>query len=267
APTGEPAARARTQHATTPADDTAAQTPSRGATPTPADASEAGAQAGPTYATASAPPDGTGRTGPVPPPDGATGTTGPAAPPAGTRPPGTGDPTEDPPDDQPSEEPAPDEQPPDQDDVDQALTVLRDRLAEVPEERRWWLPAGDPDLARLVADGLTPPPETVRALLTRTPADDVPSSVTRLLGGGREDVLWPALAGPTTPDLFRVLGLYDSAPSAAPPEVVVVPRDSFTASSAVGPRRGAVRVDETGLTAVGVDSWTSALVAAGAPTA
>lgn len=213
--------------------------PTLAATPTPDGTSDSPA------------PDQPGTTGQAPAPDDAVGTTGPAAPPE---------------DDPPEGEGPPEDDAPDEEDVEQALTRLRDRLADLPEESRWWLPAGDPDLARLIADGLTPPPETVEDLLTRGLPPEAPRSVTRLLRSGRSHVLWPALAGPTTPDLHRMLGLYSSAPSAPTPEVVVVPRDSFTASSAAGPRRGAVPEDETGLVAVGADSWTTALVSA-APSA
>lgn len=190
-----------------------------------------------------------------------------------TGPPPDGTATGQPPDDGTATEPPADGPPGEEtpDEVAQALDELRERLAKTPEDGLWWLPTGDPDLARLASDP-APSSDRVEGLLSRSaPGEEVPAAVTALLRRGRGHVLWPALTGPTTDDLRRVLDLFpaDAGPSStrslatspARPEVVLVQREAFTASSAVAPRRGAVPVDDTGVVALGADSWTSALVA------
>lgn len=161
-------------------------------------------------------------------------------------------------------EPDPEEPGPDAGQVAGILDVaaqqflLRQALSNVESDRLWWLPADDPDLGQLLEH--PPPTEVAVALLAHSPAD--PSdSVAGLVETGRGDVAWPVSTGTSAEDLTALSDLF-AARDGAPLSVALLPREAFTADSAAGPRRGAIPLQEPeGVTALGIDSWTSALVA------
>ncbi|ANS79282.1 hypothetical protein SGUI_1886 [Serinicoccus hydrothermalis] len=148
-------------------------------------------------------------------------------------------------------------------DVEQALGTLRTRLAGLPDDQVWWLPSNDPDLVQLTRHAV--PPAQAGGLLATSPVGAT-DTLAPLLGTGRHDVAWPLAPSPSGDLMTRMVELVDSAReqdgTGEDLGVVILPRESFTADSAAMPRRGAIPLQEAdGVTALGVDSWTSALVA------
>lgn len=184
-------------------------------------------------------------TAPAPPDEvGATATEDPAQ---------TSEPTE-------PDEPVQEQDAPTEVDVAARQAVLRSELTALGQDRLWWLPADDPDLEVLLGR----PSGTGTAELLAASPTDPPAEVDRLLGRGRDDLAWPATTGTTTEQLDALAGLYADRPDGGPLGVTLLPREAFTADSAAGPHRGAIPLQEPeGVTALGVDSWTSALVADG----
>lgn len=161
---------------------------------------------------------------------------------------------------EPAPEPAPEPEG-EVEDLDGALTQLRQTLAGVDPELLWWLPTDDPDLAVLADQASSLPTATVRDLLTRPPAQAAPE-VTQLLRQGRHDAAWPALAAPTAEDVAAIATLFGQRQQ-DPLGAVLVPRETFTADSSAAPRLGAVPLrDQPDVVAIGADSWSSGLVAA-----
>lgn len=168
--------------------------------------------------------------------------------------------TEDPAQTLEPDEPVQEQDVPTEVDVAARQAVLRSELTALGQDRLWWLPADDPDLEVLL--GRRSGTGTA-ALLAASPTDP-PAEVDRLLGRGRDDLAWPATTGTTTEQLDALAGLYADRPDGGPLGVTLLPREAFTADSAAGPHRGAIPLQEPeGVTALGVDSWTSALVADG----
>ncbi|MFK5688205.1 DUF6049 family protein [Ornithinimicrobium sp. LYQ92] len=157
-------------------------------------------------------------------------------------------------------EPAEEQDAPTDVDVAARQAELRSELTALGQDRLWWLPADDPDLEVLLG---RPSGTDTAELLAASPTDP-PEEVDRLLGRGRGDLAWPATTGTTTEQLGVLAGLYADRPDGGPLGVTLLPREAFTADSAAGPHRGAIPLQEPeGVTALGVDSWTSALVADG----
>ncbi len=144
--------------------------------------------------------------------------------------------------------------------VEEELDALRDRLGEVAPERLWWLPTADPDVAALLELGASPP--TLRSVMGLPLADHAPQ-VDELLERGRHDVAWPALAAPSADDVTRLDRLW-AGRSTSPGglSVLVLPQESLSgaSSSPVG-RAAARRAGEDSVTALGVDSRASGLLA------
>ncbi|WP_151523749.1 DUF6049 family protein [Serinicoccus kebangsaanensis] len=153
-------------------------------------------------------------------------------------------------------------------DVADVVATLRTTLAGLPDDQVWWLPSNDPDLQQLVRHGA--PDDLADDLLSSTPSG-ASELVQPVLATGRRDVAWPLWSAPDAEDLTAVQDLFRTTGGDTGQDIgqdtdlgaVLVPRESFTADSAAPPRRGAIPLRQVdGVTALGVDSWTSALVAA-----
>lgn len=177
-------------------------------------------------------------TAPVPVPDDQAATTAPDEPPATTT------------------EPAPDAET-----VQELATTVRTELRRLPEDRLWWLPAGDPDLTLLAARA---PIDAAASVVGAgaTASDDEELAV--LLSRGRRDVAWPVDLSPSPTDLAAITEMYARRTDGHTSRLglVVLPQESLVGATLGGPATGAATLtDPEGTRALGTDSWTSALVA------
>lgn len=122
--------------------------------------------------------------------------------------------------------------------ADDPARRLRSLLAEVDDERLWWLPTADPDLTALA--GLGNPAGVMERLLAVDPTVGDPGRVVtedlaRLLGRGRDDLAWPVAQGLDDAALTTVTDAYAAAHPSGAPAAVVLP------SSAVADASGQTR--------------------------
>lgn len=154
----------------------------------------------------------------------------------------------------------PDDAPEDVDEVQQAELALQDTLADLGEDRLWWLPVNDPDLAALLDLEVSAP------LVQDQLATGLPESALLarpLLDQGRHDVAWPAWDRVPRPDLRRLVEVWpvqrDLSAVVVPDTALDVPLDSTAGTlSVTGGGESGRRAD---LTLLGYDTSLSGLLA------
>ena len=165
--------------------------------------------------------------------------------------------------------------------VDADLVMLREAIAGQADERLWWLPTDDPDLAGLLAlPQTTTTRSAISTVLSRTP--DTSAQLEELTRRGRDDVAAPLLTAASTTDLTRLRAIWAAraadraaAGTAAGTgtrdqgtdelAAVVLPRETVAASSAASVGQAAVTLSSpAGLTVLASDTRAGALISASA---
>ncbi len=148
----------------------------------------------------------------------------------------------------------------------QSVQGLRQRIAELPQDRVWWLPVGDTDTGALLE--LDAAPESIAALVARPPAQPLPTP-------GRTDMAWPLGPGFDNADVQTLRAVWAQAGGATGADRatgadaadarlhgLILPSAAL-ADSPLTER--AVRQHASGSLLIGYDERLSGLAAAGGP--
>lgn len=141
--------------------------------------------------------------------------------------------------------------------VEQAQVDLETGLAALEDDRLWWLPVADPDVAALIDIGTDA--DDAAEMLTRTLPESALLSQP-LLASGRRDIAWPEWAGVQA---GQVEGLREIWPDTEQLSAAVVPSTALAVAG--NSAAGLLAVDGDDLTMLGLDTTLAGLLAHAPP--